>query len=60
MNKKPVVTVTEAMNLLGVKTSSLRLLEKQARVRFLPSREGYAVLELRRLLIAAREALSSY
>lgn len=53
-----VVTSKEALQLLGIRIGTLAWLEKLARVSSKPQRNGYSALELRRLTIALKEAVS--
>lgn len=53
----PIVTITEALSLLGIRKSSLLLLEREAGIPESPGRDGYTAGQMRRLFDAVRRIL---
>lgn len=53
----PIVTVTEALSLLGIRKSSLLLLEREAGIPEFQGRDGYTAGQMRRLFDAVRRIL---
>ena len=56
-DKESVVTLDEALRVLGIKKSSLHYLERAAQVPYIPDRAGYSDREFKSLLSTLRRIL---